>query len=279
MPYGRVSLGNTGYPILCLASDPSEADWKVGGITIDWSTVTAVSADTTLPDGNLVKNGQKYLRYGQVLTRASTAEVQTATWTGGPTTGGAILRLPASGNDAAQDTTSISATATAVQFEDAIQALSRIGIGGVSVARTGSGTAGDPYVYTMTFNRELGDVPQFANVSNTFSGGTTPSSTLATTTAGTGTGMFGPYDPNATDGRQTLTRGDCFILNETVIQNVPIGWGSPNTDQPPGGVFDGGIVWKERLIVTSEGTGTLADGPTFTNFEAAFPRIGYVINP
>src|SRR5689334_11293933 len=25
--------------------------------------------------------------------------------------------------------------------------------------------------------------------------------------------MYGPYDPNATDGRQVLARGECFVLN------------------------------------------------------------------
>lgn len=41
--------------------------WKAGGITLDWSTVTAVSVDTTLDDGTIVKSGDKYLRYGTVL--------------------------------------------------------------------------------------------------------------------------------------------------------------------------------------------------------------------
>lgn len=43
--------------------------WKAGGITLDWSTVTAVTEDTTLDDGTIVKNGDKYLRYGTVLTQ------------------------------------------------------------------------------------------------------------------------------------------------------------------------------------------------------------------
>ena len=43
--------------------------WKAGGITLDWSTVTAVSSDTTLDDGTVVKSGDKYLRYGTVLTQ------------------------------------------------------------------------------------------------------------------------------------------------------------------------------------------------------------------
>lgn len=86
--YGRNTLGTTGYPVMALASDPAKALFKIAGVTIDWSTVTAVGADTTLPDGNTVLSGRKYLRYGQILTRANVAEVQTVTWTGGPTGGG-----------------------------------------------------------------------------------------------------------------------------------------------------------------------------------------------
>jgi hypothetical protein len=43
-------------------------------------------------------------------------------------------------------------------------------------------------------------------------GGTGP--TPAVTVAGTASGKYGPYDSAATDGRQTLTRGECFILDE-----------------------------------------------------------------
>jgi hypothetical protein len=52
-----------------MASKDGRPDWKVGGITIDWSTVTATVADVTLADGRIVKTGDKYLRYGKVLCR------------------------------------------------------------------------------------------------------------------------------------------------------------------------------------------------------------------
>ena len=89
----------------------------------------------------------------------------------------------------------------------------------------------------------------------------------------TASGKYGPYDPAATDGRQTFARGKCWILNRTVKEN---GFGavintSP-TDHPQ--VFDGGTVWKPRLIMTT-GAASLANGPTVANFEAAFPRIAY----
>src|SRR4051794_40270765 len=70
-----------------LAAD-GNPEWGPVGISIDWSTVAAVGADTTIPiEGVTVKNGQKYLRYGQALTRISAANVQTVTLTNTPTGG------------------------------------------------------------------------------------------------------------------------------------------------------------------------------------------------
>jgi hypothetical protein len=44
--------------------------YKAGGVTIDWTTVVAVAgSDVTLPDGDVIRIGQKYLRYGQVITK------------------------------------------------------------------------------------------------------------------------------------------------------------------------------------------------------------------
>ena len=89
----------------------------------------------------------------------------------------------------------------------------------------------------------------------------------------TATGKYGPFDPAANDGRQNLLRGKCWILNRTVKEN---GFGAniniAVTDHPQ--VFDGGTVWKPRLIITG-GTHSLAAGPTVAEFEAAFPRIAY----
>jgi len=83
----------------------------------------------------------------------------------------------------------------------------------------------------------------------------------------TASSKYGPYDVSpVNDGRQTLARGKCFILNETVVND------DPKSDHPP--VLDGGRVWKGRLIMTT-GTASLTAGPTVANFEAAFPQISY----
>lgn len=272
MAYGQQTLGVVGSPTMVLAADPNSADWKVGGITLDWGTVATPGADVTLPDGTVIPSGKQYLRYGQPVCLIKTAEVQTATFTGGPTGGSAIFTLPASGIDPAQSTNAIAFNASAATVEVELKALTRIGASGVVVSRSGAGSAGDPYVYSITVARELGNIPQLTST-NTFTGGTTPTVTHATGTAGTGTGKYGPYDPAATDGRQLIEPGKFWWLNETVVKTPVLGWGAPDTDHPA--VFDGGIVWEARLLMTA-GTHSLAAGPTIAEVRAACPRLQFV---
>jgi hypothetical protein len=256
--YGRQILETTGNPIAVLA-EYEGALWKAGGLTADWSLITAVSADTTLDDGTVVKAGDKYSRYGQVWGLIGKSEVQTITFTGGPTSGGATVTLPASGSAAAETAASaIPFNATAQQAQDILNAMARLGQNGATVTRTGAGTAGDPYVYTVTLNRSLGNVPQFTST-NDFAGGTTPTVTHGTTTQGAGSGLYGPIDTSATDGRQTMTRGECYIQNETVL------YSELGSDYIP--VFEGGLVWAARLLVGE------ANQPTLANLLTAFPML------
>jgi hypothetical protein len=258
--YGRRVLETTGDAIAVLA-DPENALWKAGGITVDWSLLTAVVAETTLADGTVVRIGDKYMRYGQVLCLIGKSEVQTITFTGGPTSGSAILTLPAAGSESAEVAAAIAFNASAQTVQDTLNALTRLDANGVLVTRSGAGTNGDPYIYSVTFNRNMGNVPQFTST-NDFAGGTTPTVTHATGTAGTGNAKYGPYDSGVTDGRQTLTRGECYILNETVLES------ESKSDHPP--VFEGGLVWADRLLVG----GSLQ--PTLANFLTAFPAIQLV---
>lgn len=155
--YGRTTTNPGGIPVMVLAN-LDHADWKPGGITLDWSTVTAAASDTTLSDGTIIPSGQKGLQFGTILTKITSG------------------------------------------------------------------------------------------------------------------GKFGPYNSGVSDGRQTLTRGACYILNETILQ-YPAGLGMPGqgaTDHPA--VFDGGLVWKARLGIDPSGTTTK---PSTASFETAFPRISY----
>lgn len=68
-PYGINDIATIGGGLRALA-DRASARWKAGGATIDWSTVSAVSgSDVTLDDGTIIKIGDKYIRYGTILTR------------------------------------------------------------------------------------------------------------------------------------------------------------------------------------------------------------------
>lgn len=261
--YGRQVLDTTGRPIEVSAD--GRPTYKSRGLTIDWETVDAVVAETVLDDETVVPAGGKYLRFGQIVTRKGTAETQTYTWTGGPTAGAAILTLPATDAEPEQSTVELPFDATAAQVQSALEDIPRIGEGGVVVTRSGSGTAGAPYVYSAVYKRELGDLDTLT-ATHTFTGGTTPTVTVATGTPGVGDNKFGPYDSAATDGRATLSRGDVYILNKTVLES------DTASDHPP--AMDGGLMWKQRILMTT-GTHSLAAGPTVTEFLAAFPEVRF----
>jgi len=252
--YGRQVLSGTGRPLMVVAGEGRDIHWKVAGITLDWGLFAAVNADTTLSDETVVPNGQKYARYGQILCRVKKTEVQTVTVANA--TGGTFTLA---GSDP------IDFDATDAEMEAALEEI--FGAGLVSVSGPAAG------VYTVSFDDSLGNVATMAAVDSTTGSG--HSVTVATVNQGAGNeGKWGPYDPAATDGRALLTRGDCFILNETRLENgliPPLGGGV--TDHPA--VFDGGgPIWKARVLMTT-GTHSLAAGPTVTEFEAAFPSIWY----
>lgn len=240
--------------------------YKPGGITIDWSTIAAVGSDTTLADSSVIRNGQKYLRYGQIMTKITSGQQVTATITGGPT--GGTFTITVGG----QTTTGIAYNASAATVQAALVALTSVGTGNATV--TGSG--GGPY--TITLATSLGAQTITASGAS-LTGGTSPGVTISTTTAnGTNYLWFGPYDPNAVDGRQNLNRGECFILDETVVQfDAGTAGISPENTQI-GRVFDAGLAWFDRILQVGSGSATLAGGPTLTNFLAAFPSVRLVKN-
>ncbi len=88
-------------------------------------------------------------------------------------------------------------------------------------------------------------------------------------------GKYGPYDPSATDGRQTLTRGQCYIVNQTTTQYVT--GVAPNSvvNDMVGGVFDEGSVFADRVLHSGTNTATGTLGPTLSNFNTAFPGIRF----
>jgi hypothetical protein len=81
----------------------------------------------------------------------------------------------------------------------------------------------------------------------------------------TATGKYAPYDPAASNGQETLIKGKCFILNESMRQDEVA------SDYPP--ALFGGLVFLDRIIQSGTATHTLALGPTLAELLAAFPRL------
>lgn len=138
--------------------------YKAGGCLLDWATADTADGDVTLDDGSRIRDGQKYFRYGQVITRIAAS------------------------------------------------------------------------------------------------------------------GKYGRYDPDLTNGRELLTRGACFILDQTILEYST---GTPQISARNDfahGALDGGSVWLDRIIQSGVATSTLAVGPTKANLLAAFPLLQIVEN-
>lgn len=261
--FGRTLLSTNNVALTRVSADNNPA-YKVAGVTIDWSAVTAVGSDTTLADGSLIKSGQKFLRYGQILTKETlaggTGTIQTFT---GTATGGTFTySFIRSDNGLTVTTAALAFNASAATVLAAIQAVAAPGQA-VSSSGGALGSAAVPVVYS-TFT-PLGTVNAAL-----LTGGTV---TVAQTNAGTTGGYFGPFDSAASDGRQNLNRGDCFILDETITQYDSGTPGISPENTQIGRVFDAGLVWIDRVLQSGAGAHSLAAGPTLAEFLAAFPAV------
>lgn len=257
MTYGRRTLGSTGLPIQVTADGSPE--WKAGGITIDWATVTAEVSDRTLTDGTVIKAGAKGLEFGTILCELAVAEVQTLTV---DATGGTFT-LTGNGNTTAAIPEASAATV--------VQAAIR-GLGGNYAQAVVTGSAGGPF--TITFPFASGDVAALTTNAALLTGGA-GTAVITTGTAGVSSGTYGPYSSTATDGRQTLARGYCWILNESITELGPLGQNTFASQHP--GVFDGGRVWRARLKIGSDNPTSIGGlQPTPAAFETAFPRVQFV---
>jgi hypothetical protein len=246
--------------------------YKAGAITLDLTLLpTASGSPITLPDASIIPAGIQFLRYGQVCCKVTTPQVSTVTIAGTPTGGTFALDVASQGSK--QITAPLAYNATAAAVQAALAALGNVGVNNVTV----SGSAGGPY--TVTFAGAVG-VPYITADGTLLTGGTSPTATatlLPASGTAANTGYFGPYDPTASDGRQTLTRGECFVLDETFVYQ-PYGTILPGPNEVRGGAIDGGAIWLQRVIQAGAGTASLAAGPTLSAFLAAFPAFQIVEN-
>lgn len=127
---------------------------------------------------------KQFLIGGVVIERPAVSEVQTVTITGTPTGGDFTLTFDG------QTTGSIAFDATNSAVDTALEALSNIGVGEVTV--TGGPAPGTPF--TVTFASSLGNVPVMTATSS-LTGGTSPTVTVTTPTTGTNLTAIGYRAP------------------------------------------------------------------------------------
>lgn len=257
MDYGRNVLFTSGSPVeVC---DGGDAIWHPTGITMAWNLITPNASPVLSAAEQLtIPAGAQYIRYGQVLTMVTNQPTQTITITGTPTGGTFTVSGNRLDTGAYVTTAPIAYNASAAAVAAALNDVAAFGPGWASVTGTG------PYVVTTP----LGLLT--ANGAG-LTGGTAPAAAVAlTTTVTTPYGQYGPYDPAATDGRANLNPGQTVINNTTVINNGMLGFSRHATAHP--GVLDGGLVWQKRVIATN-GTASLAAGPTWATLLAAMPTL------
>jgi len=145
---------------------------------LHWTAPSAYQPDrkmkSGIPLGKLTASGL-YAPYNAVSN-----EVQTVTITGAPT--GGTFTLTWNG----QTTSALAYNATAAQVQTALEALSNIAPGDVVV----TGAAGGPYTLTWG-GTQLGENVAAPTATASFTGGSSPGVTIATTTAG---GTAAPAD-------------------------------------------------------------------------------------
>jgi hypothetical protein len=271
---GRTTLTGVGMGNPIRVSFDGLPRWKAGGVTIDWSTVAAVSgSDVTTKEGFVVPIGSKYLRYGQPLLKITTAHAQTVTVSGTPTGGtfSYVITDPTTGNVAT--VSALAYNANVATHQAALDAA--IGSNKVTVSGAGALTANVHTITASGLNRYV-IYPLITLAANALTGGTSPTVAFAVS-AGATAGEFGPFDPDATDGRQTLVQGRVFILDETLLEESQFGSALPSPTPEVVGAIEGGRVWRSRVLA-NESSGTLVAGPTWANLIAAMPEIQPVEN-
>jgi hypothetical protein len=250
--FGPRTLSSTGRAFDILADVPI---WKTAGITFDWSTVTAVAVDTPLPDGITVKAGDKYVQYGTPVDRITVAaEVNTIDLSPGTDPTGGTFQITYNGFT----TTPLAFNATGAVVQAALEALDNVQPGDVVV------TGPAAFVYTLTWSGNLGNV-NAVTVVNALTGADTPPAVGTTTQGNASGGMYGPVNTAATDGRQTMARGETFLTPWTVLMSESA------SDHFP--VIEGGRVFAARLQVGGTNQATLA------NLLTAMPLLQIITDP
>lgn len=305
----RVTL--TGTKTVTITGGPSGGTFTItattpNGTVTTAQTTTAITQPATAATVQAALVALSNVGAGNVTVTGSTggassAEINTMT-PGTPTAGDTLSVFSTLANSGIEIVTNSTATATATTTQlkaawNGNPLLTAIGTAsgtttfivtgvnagqslGITSTATGTGTLANVVTaasvpYTITFPNSLGPVTLTASGAG-LTGGSTPAAVAASTTPGGNVGLFGPFLSTATDGRQSLNRGDCFVLDETWLDTAVPAFPNQGTVHPA--VFDGGRVDKLKLVLsTGQGSNSLPAGypagPTSAAFLAAFPRI------
>lgn len=210
---------------------------------------------------------------GQVLEEISTAiatEVQTVTESGTPTGGTFTLGWPSmlGGYDV---TVPIAQAATAATVQTAVDAI--LGAGNSVV----TGSAGGPWTITYAGELATRDVSPPILITNSLTGGTTPSVAIATTTpgsAGTGTTYQAYASGNARLALESATRTD---FAGRIVDEFGTGTTMTAIAYSRGTFLASDLTGVDATAVPSTGTpgplGKLVQGTTFASANAMI-RIG-----
>ena len=194
-----------------------------------------VSANPALQGRNVIKSGIPlgkvtasglYAPYG-----APSNEVHTLTVTGAPT--GGTFTITWSG----QTTAAIVYNATAAQVQSALEALSNIAPGDVTV----TGAAGGPWTLTWG-GTQLGEDVAAPTTTESFTGGTTPDITITTTTAGGAA--------TASDGTEVLQG---FLVSQVAF--------NPGSTKAAGALLWHGEIYAEDCPIPFDPTDVASTAP------------------
>ncbi len=175
-----------------------------------------------------------------LTTGTATNEVQTATITGTPT--GGNFRLTYNG----QQTATILYNANAAAVQSALEALSNIGAGNVTV--TGGPGPGTPYVITFTGYLAATDV-SLITASHTFTGGTSPNINVVATTPGASVDL-GPLPSGWEDIGWTSTDGVSYGRETEVSEVNSFGSTEPTRADITSDVITMSVTAQETRLTT-----------------------------
>ncbi len=231
-PYGGGTLGRD----VSILASAQGVRHKVGGCVIDTSVMVPLLAAVTITaQARVIPVGDAYIRFGTVLCQINTGSAFP--------TGKKGMFVP------------YSAPLTATTSNGAIV----VGQNTITLAAiTGAVNPGD--VLTIAAGGGTLETVQVGSVNGLVV-------TLANGTLTTSAHTTGVAITKVDDGRQTLRRGECFIMTGTRTLRELF------NDQATEAI-DAGIVHSAR--VASDVTGGVSTNPTLAQLETAFPMISWV---